>query len=92
MSGAIPPLPNTPSWRGAQLKHGDNLRQLKISNPTCVTPHSLPTDVVTKPTANSADTSDIYEITTCLDIFCIYGERENSLSPMAQRSKLQART
>jgi hypothetical protein len=20
MSGAIPPLPNTPSWRGAQLK------------------------------------------------------------------------
>jgi len=24
MSGAIPPLPNTPSWRGAQLKHRDN--------------------------------------------------------------------
>jgi hypothetical protein len=23
-SGAIPPLPNTPSWRGAQLKHRDN--------------------------------------------------------------------
>jgi hypothetical protein len=23
MSGAIPPLPNTPSWRGAQLKHRD---------------------------------------------------------------------
>jgi hypothetical protein len=22
--GAIPPLPNTPSWRGAQLKHRDN--------------------------------------------------------------------
>jgi hypothetical protein len=21
MSGTIPPLPNTPSWRGAQLKH-----------------------------------------------------------------------
>jgi hypothetical protein len=21
MRGAIPPLPNTPSWRGAQLKH-----------------------------------------------------------------------
>jgi hypothetical protein len=27
MRGAIPPLPNTPSWRGAQLqrKHRDNL-------------------------------------------------------------------
>jgi hypothetical protein len=24
MSGAIPPLPNTPSLRGAQLKHRDN--------------------------------------------------------------------
>jgi hypothetical protein len=24
MTGAIPPLPNTPSWRGAQLKHRDN--------------------------------------------------------------------
>jgi hypothetical protein len=24
MSGAIPPFPNTPSWRGAQLKHRDN--------------------------------------------------------------------
>jgi hypothetical protein len=26
MSGAIPPLPNSPSWHGAQLqqKHGDN--------------------------------------------------------------------
>jgi hypothetical protein len=25
MSGAIPPFPNTPSWRGDQLKkHGDN--------------------------------------------------------------------
>jgi len=23
MSGAIPPLHNTPSWRGAQLKHAD---------------------------------------------------------------------
>jgi hypothetical protein len=25
MRGAIPPLPNTPSWRGAQLKHRDKL-------------------------------------------------------------------
>jgi hypothetical protein len=24
MREAIPPLPNTPSWRGAQLKHRDN--------------------------------------------------------------------
>jgi len=24
MSGAIPPLPDTPSWRGAQLKHSGN--------------------------------------------------------------------
>jgi hypothetical protein len=24
MSGAIPPVPHTPSWRGAQLKHRDN--------------------------------------------------------------------
>jgi hypothetical protein len=24
MGGAIPPLSNTPSWRGAQLKHRDN--------------------------------------------------------------------
>jgi hypothetical protein len=24
MYGAIPPLPNTLSWRGAQLKHRDN--------------------------------------------------------------------
>jgi len=24
MSGAIPPLPNEPSWRGAQLKRRDN--------------------------------------------------------------------
>jgi len=24
MRGVIPPLPNTPSWRGAELKHRDN--------------------------------------------------------------------
>jgi hypothetical protein len=24
MGGAIPPLPNTPSWRGAHLKHREN--------------------------------------------------------------------
>jgi len=27
MSGAIPPLPSTPSWRGAQLKHGENFNK-----------------------------------------------------------------
>jgi hypothetical protein len=27
MRGAIPPLSNTPSWRGAQLKHRDNLNR-----------------------------------------------------------------
>jgi len=31
MSGAILPLPNTPSWRGAYLKHRDIL-PLKIYN------------------------------------------------------------
>jgi hypothetical protein len=25
MCGAIPPLPNVPSWRGAKLKHRDNI-------------------------------------------------------------------
>jgi hypothetical protein len=24
MNGAVPPFPNTPPWRGAQLKHRDN--------------------------------------------------------------------
>jgi hypothetical protein len=24
MSGAVTPFPNTPSWRGAQLKHRNN--------------------------------------------------------------------
>jgi len=44
MSGAIPPLPNTPSWRGAQLKkrHRENLTftftvgiLLELILPTC---------------------------------------------------------
>jgi hypothetical protein len=30
--GAIPLLPNTPSWRGAQLKHKDNLLLQHIKN------------------------------------------------------------
>jgi hypothetical protein len=29
MSGAIPPLPNTPLWRGDQLKHRDNNRDFE---------------------------------------------------------------
>jgi len=30
MRGYIPPLPNTPSWRGAQLNHRDNLRRILL--------------------------------------------------------------
>jgi hypothetical protein len=30
MSGAIPPLPNTPSWRGAQLKEAQGLYLLPL--------------------------------------------------------------
>jgi hypothetical protein len=26
MRGAIPPLPKTPTWRGAHLKHRDNFK------------------------------------------------------------------
>jgi hypothetical protein len=33
MSEAIPPLPNTPSWRGAKLKHRDNFTFLPFSQP-----------------------------------------------------------
>jgi hypothetical protein len=32
MGGAIPPLPNTPSWRGAQLKHRDNFMEVKYGD------------------------------------------------------------
>jgi hypothetical protein len=41
MSGAIPPLlntPSTPSWRGAQLKHRDNFT-LSITTHSFGTPH-----------------------------------------------------
>jgi len=31
MSGAIPPLHNTPSWRGAQLKHQKASIQYRIA-------------------------------------------------------------
>jgi len=30
MSGAILPPPNMPTWRGAQLKHRDNLLNRKL--------------------------------------------------------------
>jgi hypothetical protein len=33
MSGAIPPLPNTPSWLGAQVKHRDNFTFLPLVAP-----------------------------------------------------------
>jgi hypothetical protein len=32
MSGAIPHSPNTPSWRGAELKHRDNFNFTFDSN------------------------------------------------------------
>jgi hypothetical protein len=34
MSGATPPLPNTPSWRGAQLKHREDfiLPSVEVKN------------------------------------------------------------
>jgi hypothetical protein len=31
MRGAISPLPNTPSWRSAKLKHRDNFSFLPLS-------------------------------------------------------------
>jgi hypothetical protein len=35
MRGAIPPLPTTPSWRGAQLKHRDNFTFTFVSCNLC---------------------------------------------------------
>jgi hypothetical protein len=39
MRGVTPPLPNTPSWRGAQLKkkHGDNFACTFIMRAMCTT-------------------------------------------------------
>jgi hypothetical protein len=34
MSGAITPLPNTPSWRGVQLKHRGNSTMTHSIDPT----------------------------------------------------------
>jgi hypothetical protein len=31
MRGAIPPIPNTPSWRGAQVKHRNNFTFLSLT-------------------------------------------------------------
>jgi len=40
MGGAIPPLPYTPSWRGAQLKQRDNFivlnRKLHVIHTTVI--------------------------------------------------------
>jgi hypothetical protein len=33
MNGGIPPLPNTPSWRGTQLKHRDNFTSTFTDQP-----------------------------------------------------------
>jgi hypothetical protein len=46
MGGAIPPFPNMPSWRGAQLKHRDNFNiafmvSLKIKY-ACLTYSEVP--------------------------------------------------
>jgi len=35
MRGAVPPLPHTPSWRGAQLKHRDNFTFTLYVSPSC---------------------------------------------------------
>jgi hypothetical protein len=32
MRGALPPLPNTPSWRGAQLKNTGTTLPLEVKN------------------------------------------------------------
>jgi hypothetical protein len=48
MSGAIPPLPNTPSWRCAQLKHRENfiLSYRSVDrNPVCSRKHQAATSL-----------------------------------------------
>jgi hypothetical protein len=45
MCGAIPPLPNTPSWRGAQLKHRDTFTTLAT-----YLAHRKPLDITTSTT------------------------------------------
>jgi hypothetical protein len=35
MHRAVPPLPHTPSWRGAQLKHRDNFTFTLYVSPSC---------------------------------------------------------
>jgi len=37
MSGAIPPLPNTPSWRGARLSAGTTLPFTSVTQSMSVT-------------------------------------------------------
>jgi hypothetical protein len=56
MRGAIPPLPNTPSWRGAQLKHGPrstknkNTLEIRILRPVQALHHPFREDKKEKTT------------------------------------------
>jgi hypothetical protein len=40
MRGAVPPLPNTPLWRGAQLKHRDTFETRYLTVGAGVTQYS----------------------------------------------------
>jgi hypothetical protein len=48
MRAAIPPLPNTPSWRGAQfrIKHRDDFIEQYIKKTDCVRNESEVTDFI----------------------------------------------
>jgi hypothetical protein len=41
MSGAMPPLHNTPEWRGAQLKHRDNFTFTFLPYRSCNVPYCV---------------------------------------------------
>jgi hypothetical protein len=58
MSGAIPPFPNTPSWRGAQLKkHGDNFNFTFLINAFC-----LPKPLFIRPNTHNRKEDILYII------------------------------
>jgi hypothetical protein len=48
MRGAIPPLPNTPSLRGAQLKHRDTFTFTLITGEMTAEEHVLPLQIYAK--------------------------------------------
>jgi hypothetical protein len=58
MRGVIPPLPNTPSWRGAQLKYRDNFTGLR-SKPL-VLGISQDLELLTVTSANHLKFSSVY--------------------------------